>query len=247
MASIKELVPNVAQSEIRENINYNFKQTALKPEEKTDENKLSSIVGVKNLEEQQLYKAKDGIDYLSPETGVSKDGGSQQINGDLTCNGLNVTTNGAIIKDHLIVQDPNGEASFSVQTDKHSLVSGLLDVIDDTTLHKNLQVLGSITNNQENSLGKTTFTELSCNGKVTGYDTYLTFLRVTNNTELQKLSVLGDTSLRNLNINGNVSVIGRITFGNAPGSLGDSLVRPMHAGPSDVGGYLTYGSIYAQY
>ena len=250
MAQFLEFKPNDAQSEVREVINNNFKNATLKPSENSGE-KLFSIVGVQEANSQQLNYAKDGLDYLSPETGVMKDSGDQIINGKVTAEGLVISDKGAVIAKHLYVYDTNeeGSPSFVVNEDKSSIAYGTLEVQKDTTLKQKLTVENGIESvNTKNNLGESDFTNI----KVSNTGTFTT-LSATNSTlgTLQvtgNASVNGTTTLKNsLTISGRVTMNERVLIP-APGEISINYVRTLKAvNRAPKNGEVAHGTLWGQY
>lgn len=249
MSQFLEFKPNDAQSDVREIITTNFKNATLKPENKTENTKLFSLVGISAEGEQQLYNAKDGLDYLSPETGISKDGADQIINGKLATKELEVSPNGALITDHLFVynRDNEGDPSFTIENNKKLTSYGESSFKENSTFEKKVTVGGGIISSEnKNNLGDSDFSNIN----VTSAGT-LVFLKATNAT---LNSLLVNTTLEvngAATLNSTLHVKGRTTFDSrvdvaAPGNLGVTLVRPMYVGTTEPVS-LASGTLYGQY
>lgn len=253
MANFSEFKANDPQYEVRQIITENFRIATKIPEDKTTESPLYSLVGVETANDQQLRHAIDGVDYLSPNTGLSKDSTEEQnVKGGLKTKKLTVSNEGALIADHLYVhnQDENGEPSMKVENDKSTTLFGTLETKGATTLKDKLTVEKGITaSNTEtpNELGNSNFSTIKVTDTATATTvkaTEITSTNITTNT----FSATGNASVSgNTTLNGSVTMNNRVIVP-SPGAINVNYVRPLRAfnrAPSN--GEVPYGTLWGQY
>lgn len=252
MSKFLSFKANDPQSEVRKIITDNFSKTTSVPEDKTTPGKLHALVGVDSPGAQELYHAKDGQDYLSPDTGVMKDNpGDQIIQGSLTVDGLTVSDGGAIIADHLYVYDTNaqGAPSFTVSKNKAVVCYGSLEVKDAAVVRSRLTVDGGINSTGgTNNFGNGHFSYVSVSGQADINTVGATTVNCTNATIENTLLVKkGVTANSTLNVKGNATFNGSITMSN-PGDISISYVRPLRtANRAPNNGEIAYGTLWGQY
>lgn len=252
MSKFLSFKANDPQSEVRKIITDNFSKATSVPEDKTTPGKLHALIGVASPGAQELYHAKDGQDYLSPDTGIVKNNpGNQVIQGNLTANGLTISNGGAIIADHLYVYDTNAEGapSFIINKNKSTVCYGTFETKDSTIVRGKLTVDNGITSTgQINYFGSINTIDAVVTRNATINNLTSTALQVETGT-INKTLTVG----QNLISNGTLTIAGAATFNNSitmssPGDISISYVRPMRtANRAPNNGELAYGSLWGQY
>lgn len=243
---------NDPQSQVRQVITQNFEKSTIVPENKTTSAKLYSLVGVNSQGAQQLYHAKDGEDYLSPETGIMKNNpGDQTIQGSLTAGGLTISDGGAIIADHLYVYDTNaaGAPSFTVSKNKATVCYGTLEVKNTAVVRNRLTVDGGINSTgQVNNFGNSNFLDINATGTGNISRVETSSMHCQIGTVDRTLWVgEGTTANSTLTVNGKATFNNTITMSN-PGDISISYVRPLRvANRAPNNGELAYGTLWGQY
>ena len=251
MPKFSEFKANDAQSEVRKVITDNFKIATNVPEDKTNNNKLFAMVGVAESGSQQLFHAKDGTDYLSPETGVMKNGGNQIINGSITADGLTISDGGAIIADHLYVYDTNAEGapSFTVSKNKATVSYGTFEAKGAATFGQKLTVNGGIVSTgATNTLGTSNFSTIGVSGTGTIANLSSTSAVIGSANIKSGLDVGGPATLKGiLKVEGQVTMNNRVVIPN-PGDINVVYARPLRAvNRKPNNGEVAYGTLWGQY
>ena len=252
MPKFSEFKANDAQSEVRKVITDNFKIATNIPEDKTNNNnKLFALVGVASSGDQQLLHAKDGVDYLSPETGLMKNGGDQVINGKITANGLTISDGGAIIADHLYVYDTNAEGapSFTVSKNKAAVSYGTFEAKGAATFGQKLTVNGGIVSTgATNTLGTSNFSTIGVSGTGTIANLSSTSAVIGSANIKSGLDVGGPATLKGiLKVEGQVTMNNRVVIPN-PGDISVVYARPLRAvNRKPNNGEVAYGTLWGQY
>lgn len=249
MAEFLNFNPNDSQAQVRQVILSNFSNATLKPESRSEQNKLYGLVGVASEGSQQLLIAKDGTDYLSPVTGITKNNSNQTINGQLSVQTLNVATGGAKIANSLYVYSPSidNTVSFSIDSSKKLTAYGNAEFKENVIVIKKLTVNGGI----ESLNGTSKFGATQCSGLTVSGTGTITTLKATNAT-LNGATVSGILTVNGeARLNSTLKVGGNTTFAKqveitAPGAITSKLVRPLYVGTSAPGS-LSYGVLYGQY
>lgn len=245
-------------AEARERIDGNFAQTVLYPST-TNPNRLR-ILGMLTTDKQQAYYATDGRDYLSPDTGVMKNGGNQTINGDLIVTGkisgnsLVIDSGGATIATTFSVyrysKDVSANSlSFRVWSDRTTRAYGTLTSDGVFYAKAGMSVTGTIVaSSNGHDMGTITTTGLTVRGSATVIDT-ITCDRLianasitTNNIQNNQNIITNSITARSISaFNDRLEVFN----GGNPGQM--NLVRPMYCGPGTVPSNLPIGHLYGQY
>lgn len=252
MSKFLSFKANDPQSEVRKIITDNFSKTTSVPEDKTTPGKLHALVGVNSPGAQELYHAKDGQDYLSPDTGVMKDNpGDQTIQGSLTVDGLTVSDGGAIIADHLYVYDTNaqGAPSFTVSKNKATVCYGTLEAKNTVVVRNRLTVDGGINSTgQANNFGNSNFLDINATGTGNINRVETSSMHCQIGTVDKTLWVgQGFTANSTATINGATTFNNHITMSN-PGDISISYVRPLRtANRAPNNGEIAYGTLWGQY
>ena len=251
MPKFSEFKANDAQSEVRSVITNNFKIATNIPEDKISDTKLFAMVGVAAAGDQQLLHAKDGVDYLSPDTGLMKDGGDQVINGKITADGLTISDGGAIIADHLYVYDTNAEGapSFTVSKNKAVVSYGTFKAKGAATFGQRLTVNGGIVSTSSaNTLGTSNFSTIGVSGTGTIATLNSTKATIGSATINSSLTVGGAIAA-----NSTITVGGQVTMNSTvvipkPGDISVTYARPLKAvNRKPNNGEVAYGTLWGQY
>ena len=244
-------------AEARERVDSNFAQTVLYPSA-TNPNRLH-IVGMLTSQKQQAYYATDGRDYLSPDTGIMKDGGNQTINGDLIVNGkisgksLAIDDGGATIATHFSVyrytKNTSADSlSFRVWTDRSTTAYGTLTSQGYFQVNNNARITGTLTVNSTCNLGTITTPGLTVNGNAS-VSNALSCNTFTAHTSILTNNIQNNQSIRTNSITANsISTFNdrlEVFNGGDPSQM--YLVRPMYCGTGNVPGNLPIGHLYGQY
>lgn len=261
--ALQPIVPNNPMAEARARVKENFDQTALVPINNTSPTHSVQVVGINptlpitDIENRQkMYVAKDGRDYLSPSTGVMKNG-DQVINGNLTVTGnisgtsLVISNGGAKISNFLKIYNSSSHIdsnlSLYVDTSRNGTIYGnftvgkVLNVSGNSIIRGTLNVNNSAFFNASVVMNSLTIQNgLSLSGS--------TLSNV--NTIYAKNQVISN-SLQTLNLNASNSTFGwvsasAISIASAP-PVNTALVRNIYCGAGGVPGNLPEGVIYGQY
>lgn len=248
MANFNKFNANDQMSAVRETINNNFDNAALKPVEKTAGDK-AAIVGLMNPGEQKLIIAVDGLDYLSSATGVKKEG-NQTIDGKLQTNELEITNNGAKVAKTFSVFNTtiNGAPSFTVDSSKATIAYGSFEVRGLSSFKDKVTFSKGITSNSaENSLGRSTFSNVNASeGSIETFQSLnATFYNATVNTDLK---VKGTATFdQNTTISGQLTVKKELMLP-SPGKPNGWYARPMYiTNRAPYNGEVQYGTLWGQY
>ena len=245
-------------AEARERIDGNFAQTVLYPST-TNPNRLR-ILGMLTTNKQQAYYATDGRDYLSPDTGVMKNGGNQTINGDLVVNGkitgnsLVIDAGGATIATTFSVyrysNDTSANAlSFRVWSDRTTRAYGTLTSDGVFYAKAGMSVTGTIVApSNGHNMGTITTTGLTVNGNA-AVSSALSCNTFTAHTSILTNNIQNNQSIRTNSITANsISAFNdRLEVFNGGDPARMYLVRPMYCGAGTVPSNLPIGHLYGQY
>lgn len=265
MANFSSFEPDKPMSQIRGIINTNFTLTTEKPKDKENTNKKLTMVGVLIKNSQDLYHAIDGVDFLSPATGVQKeDPSDQNMKGNLKVPELEVGPKADGAPGSAIVHGPltvYGDTTKPTKITLSTGANGVTQISEDLDVSRNITAGGTITSKGginastandgsylTNNLGIGNFWNINVGNNATIGNQ----LSVANSATVGSLVVNNGSALNGTTqISGALTCKSQATFNGSivmtsPGSFSNSYVRPLQVGTS-APSYLAPGTLYGQY